>query len=244
MAVPDASTPVKTPPPVAATPMSRRARSTGTRVLYALHRALQRLSGGRAALHTYLFCAQPVQAGASAALRPDPRSEIRLAGPGDPLLAALPRPPETVARRFAAGARCHAISVGGEFAGCIWIARGHYDEDEVRCRYLLTDPARCVWDYDVYVAPKYRSGRTMGRLWQAVSTALSADGIDWTCSRISLYNLASIQSHERLGARPLQTGCFLVLGRLQLAMLSAAPFVALSLRDEQAPVLRIGPPVL
>lgn len=224
------------------TPLSQRARGPAAKLLYAVHRVLQRLSGGRAALHAYMFCAQPVDAVAMPAMRPDPHSAVRLARPGDALLAALPRPPQAIARRFAAGASCHAISVKGEFAGCIWIARGHYDEDEVRCRYLLADPVRCVWDFDVYVSPRFRNGRTMGRLWQAVGATLTAEQVRWTCSRISLYNLPSVQSHERLGARLLQTGFFLVLGRMQVAFLSTAPYVALSWHDGQAPVLRLGAP--
>jgi hypothetical protein len=224
------------------TGLSLRANSMRAKLLYGMHRVLQKLSGGRAALHTYLFCAQPVAAGLGPALRPDPHSVVRHVGPADPLLASLPRPAAAIALRFASGHQCHAISVKGEFGGCIWIARGHYDEDEVRCRYLLADPERCVWDFDVYVAPPFRHGRTMGRLWQAVGAALAAEQVAWTCSRISLYNLPSVQSHERLGARLLLTGCFLVLGRLQLALLSAAPYVALSLHDGQAPVLRLGAP--
>lgn len=222
--------------------MARHARGPLARVLYVAHRILQRLTGGRAALHAYLLCAQPIGAGAYDALRADAHSVVRRAGPGDPLLGGLPRPPEALARRFAAGTECHAISVKGEFAGCIWLARGAYDEDEVRCRYELAEPQRSVWDFDVYVVPRFRAGRTLGRLWKAVDGALQAEGVQWTCSRISLYNLASVQAHERLGARHLGLGCFLLLGPLQVALLSCAPYVHLSWGAGSIPRVRLEPP--
>lgn len=223
-------------------PMARRARGLLARALYIGHRLLQRATGGRAGLQAYLLCAQPIGAGAYEALRTDAQSVVRRVVEGDPLLAALPRPPEALARRFAAGTECHAITVKGEFAGCIWLARGAYDEDEVRCRYELADPRRSVWDFDVYVVPRFRAGRTLGRLWKAVDAALQAEGVAWTCSRISLYNLASVQAHERLGARYLGLGCFLVLGRCQLAVLSRAPYLAFSVSDPAAPRVRLELP--
>lgn len=233
-------------------PMTRLAHGRKARCLYLLHRLLGKLSGGRASLQVYLLCAQPIGDNRHAGVRDDPASPVRLLHPGDPLLAGLPRPPEVIAQRFAAGHRCFGIDVKGEFAGCIWIARDVYNEDEVRCQFRLSDnlpnenrPSdnrRNVWDFDVYVAPRFRTGRTLARLWKGVDKQLVAEGVAWTTSRIGLYNPASVAAHERLGARLLGTACFLVLGPWQLSWLPRAPYLHLSLHRGQVPSLALAPP--
>lgn len=87
----------------------------------------------------------------------------------------------------------------------------------MRCRYVLPD-ASTVWHFDVYVAPQFRATRAMAHLWKDVDKALQADGVMWSCSRISLFNAASLQTHERLGARHLCTAAFLTIGALQVCL--------------------------
>ncbi|MCH7344178.1 hypothetical protein LZ017_12405 [Pelomonas sp. CA6] len=209
----------------AAAPASSRLREGAIQALYIAHRLMGKLSGGHARIVPYSFVAQPLAAQAYPALRPDPQQVVRRVGPEDPLVREFPRPPEVIARRFAAGHECHVITVKGEFAGYIWIAKGHYLEDEIRCDYRLAAPRRCVWDYDVYVVPRYRLGRTMGRLWSAVAQGLRDEGHAWTLSRISMFNEASLKSHGRLGARRLGWALFLRLGPLQFALLGRRPHV-------------------
>lgn len=210
-------------------------------LLYALHRVLQKLSGGRVAIVPYVLVAQPVGNPALAAVRADPATVVQRVGPGHALLAAFPRSPAVIAQRFADGAECHAATVKGSFAGHIWIARGRYVEDEVRCIYEIAEPATVVWDYDVYVEPRLRLGRTMGRLWREVDNALSAKGVRWSCSRINRFNVASVKSHQRLGAVTLRQVVFLVLGPLQLSWDSSGG-VRMSLGRTQVPVLRLTAP--
>lgn len=200
-------------------------REQGTVVtgLYVVHRGLQALSGGRWRIVPYRLYAQPIGRAGTIRLRPDPATCIDQLGADNPLLAALPRPSAVIAARLAAGARCHAATVKGRFAGTIWIARGHYDEDEVRCRYELAEPAISAWDYDVYVDPDFRLGRTMARLWQHVDAGLAAEGVRWSFSRISMFNPASSSSHARLGARPVGWAVFLCLGALELSAASTTP---------------------
>jgi hypothetical protein len=222
--------------------LRRWLREFGLRItlLYALHRLLQAASGGRWRVVPYRFYAQPIGRAGTPALRPDSTTWIGPLTPGHPLVPALPRPPSVIAARFAAGSRCYAATVKNNFAGTIWLARGHYDEDEVRCRYQLTDVAASAWDYDVYVAPAFRLGRTMARLWQHVDTLLAAEGVRWSFSRISMFNPASIASHARLGARPVGWAVFLCLGGLQLAVASTRPRIDLGLRGR--PCYRLHPP--
>jgi len=222
--------------------MSRMASGKFAWCLSILARALQRLSGGRAALYAYLICAQPLGRGAFAALRDDAGTEIRRAQPGDPLLDGLPRPAGVLTRRFGTGATCHVAVVKSRFGGCIWLARGHYDEDEVRCRFVLPPDPACVWDFDVYVEPTLRLGRTLGRLWKAVDQELASAGFAWSFSRISLYNPASIQAHERLGAVRVATALFLQLGPVQLSAFTQRPYLHLGFGPGHVPALHLAAP--
>jgi hypothetical protein len=186
-------------------------------LLYALHRVLEAASGGRARIVPYAFVAQPLGAGQHR-VSDGADTEVRLIEPGDPLSARFPRPTAVNAARWASGARCWAATVKGEFAGTIWIRRAGYDEDEVRCDYHLAEPERSVWDFDVYVEPRYRLGRTMARLWKSVDDRLAAEGARWTFSRISLFNAASLNSHARLGAVRVGSAVFVVIGPGQLGL--------------------------
>lgn len=211
-------------------------------LLYLVDRVLQKASGGRARLVRYRIVAQPVGRADVKKLRADASTVLALT-PGDsPLLSHFPRPPQVIRQRYASGSQCLSAIVNGTFAGYIWWQHGRYEEDEVRCSFVLASPGTCVWDYDVYVEPRYRLGRTMARLWQAVDEHLAAQGIAWTLSRISTFNPGSLAAHARLGTETCAHATFLVLGPLQLAFLGQAPFVHLSWRDDQRPQLRLGPP--
>jgi predicted ATP-grasp superfamily ATP-dependent carboligase len=222
--------------------MSAKAHSLPARVLYSLHRTLQGISGGRAGLYAYLMCAQPLGATGLGQVRDDPKTVVQKVNAGHPLVAAFPRPPEVIRRRFDRGATCYVVTVKGSFAGFLWLAHGGYDEDEVRCRYQLPSQPRTVWDFDVYIEPRYRAWRTMARLWKAVDADLHAQGVAWTFSRIGLFNAASVQAHERLGAQHLCSGAFLVAGPLQLSLFSHPPYLHLGWRNGQRPLLRLNAP--
>lgn len=223
--------------------MAARARGRWVWFLYALHRAMFILSRGRAGLHAYQICAQPIDPVRYATLRDDPSAVVQTVAPGNPVLAHFPRPSEVLARRFAEGASCHTILVKDEFAGYLWLSRNAHDEDEVRCRYLLPMTEPSVWDFDVFIAPRFRAGRGLARLWKAVSAELFAQGVLWSYSRISLFNQASIQAHERLGALPVAIGLFVHLGPLQLSIISKAPYLHVGIRHNHRPVLKLPIPV-
>lgn len=211
-------------------------------ILYMASRVLGRASGDRVRIVKYYLVAQPLGSAGGKPMRPDAATALRRVGPGDALVAAFPRPREILARRYRAGAICTAALVHGEFAGFIWLQRERYEEDEVRCTFVLDAPAASVWDFDVYVESKYRVGRTMARLWSHVDQELSAEGVRWTFSRISAFNAASLSSHARLGAARCGSASFLCAGHWQLAWLPRFPFLHLSIAGSSAPVLRLRPP--
>ena len=222
-------------------PMSALAGSRPALWLYRAHRVLQKLSGGRAGLQVYLFCAQPVDSPTLRSVREDPLTRIVPVMKGSGLLPLFPRPLAKLSQRFASGATCFAVLVKDEFAGHIWLARTQYDEDEVRCRYVLPNAAT-GWDFDVYVAPPFRATRVIARLWKGVSQAMEANGINWSYSRISIFNAASVQAHERMGAEHLCSGAFLTLGSVQVAILSKPWRLHVTMPGAPPPVLQLPLP--
>jgi len=148
-------------------------------LLYVAARLLERVSGGRVRLVVYALMAQPIGSPLLRDVSEAASTEVVAIAPDHPQVGAFPRPEQVIAERFANGATCHLALVKGDFAGFIWLQRDAYMEDEVRCRYVLDEPARGVWDFDVYVVPKYRLGRTLARLWRAVDVELERAGIAW-----------------------------------------------------------------
>ncbi|MCK0510763.1 GNAT family N-acetyltransferase [Aromatoleum buckelii] len=228
--------------PVAKLSTSIEKLGWGNGLLYAFGRALQRASGGRARLIRYVLVAQPVPPAAQAQCRPSAKNPVRAVLSDDPLVQQFPRAKSVVTRRFRTGSTCFATESKGGFSGFLWLARDAYEEDEVRCRYELAQPDCSAWDFDVYVEPEYRIGRTFARLWDAANSHLDGQGVRWSFSRISTFNPASLSSHSRLGVRKLYTATFLCLGKLQVAVIGAPPFVHFSLSPASRPVLRLHPP--
>ena len=160
--------------------------------------------------------------------------------PTDPLVARFPRPQHVLRRRFADGAVCFAAVRNGELLGFIWIQLHQYEEDEVRCLYVLEHSSRAAWDFDVWVDPQFRLTRTFARLWDAANAFLREHGCRWSISRISAFNPASLAAHRRLGLRHLQSGLFVLIGSLQLAFFTCAPFIHFGLSSRHRPILRLG----
>lgn len=210
--------------------------------LYLAHRAVSALSGERVRIVRYYLVAQPVPELITSNLRNSTTIKVAFINQDDPLTASFPRPAHVIAKRFADKDLCIAASAGERFIGFLWIARERYAEDEVRCLYHLDDPQRSAWDYDVYVEPDYRTGRTFARLWAAANQHLSTNGVKWSFSRISAFNPGSLQAHSRLGISMLFSATFLCLGRLQLMAAGKPPYLSVSLSMRSAPKLRLKAP--
>lgn len=213
--------------------------SEGT--LYLAANALARITGGRARIIRYHLVAQPVPTSSNDLLRANGKTVVRHIAKNDPVVASFPRPPEVIAQRFASGATCLVAEVGGRFAGFLWLAHNAYEEDEVRCRYELIPSDLCAWDYDVYVEPDFRVGRTFSRLWDAANVHLADHGVHWSLSRISAFNANSLAVHRRLGIRRVGNATFIVLGRWQISLLGQSPFIHFS-GGPRRPILRLSPP--
>lgn len=170
-------------------------------------------------------------------MRGSAATKVNFVGPHDPIVASFAPPSSVIVQRFSSGAKCLAATIRGNFAGTLWIAENSYAEDEVRCLYVLGDPKRSVWDFDVYIAPQYRGGRILARLWQEAIAQLSSSGVQWSFSRISLLNAASLAAHSQLGASKIGFACFIVIGGLQLSIISRRPYLHLSATPTQRPLI-------
>lgn len=210
--------------------------------LYLLHRALQAVSAGRAALVVYGLYAQPLRGSESNTARPDARWHVTETGPADAITREFPRPQGVLEARWAAGARCFTLTRDRAFAGHIWIQTDSYREDEIRCNYMLATPETTVWDFDVYIAPQFRVGRGLQRLWADVDRTLHAEGRRWTLSRISLFNAGSVRSHQRLGAVRIGWVGALVLPLAQLTVTRGFPWLHLSASARHRPQVRARAP--
>lgn len=152
-----------------------------------------------------------------------------------------PRPAPVIAVRYAQHAICLAAYKGEEFAGCLWYVKPRYREDEVRCLYELVS-AQAVWDFDVYVEPKFRLSPVFLKLWDAASAKLSSEGYCWSLSRISAFNAMSLSSHKRMGAQVVGWAVFMRAGAVQMTIASLSPFLHISFSESSFPVFKLQLP--
>ncbi len=152
-----------------------------------------------------------------------------------------PRPPEVINDRYKQGATSLIAYKNGEFAGCLWYIKDKYKEDEVNCLFEL--PANdSVWDFDVYVEPKFRLSPVFLKLWDYTSDRLIKENCHWSLSRISAFNPNSLFSHKRMGAVIIGWAVFICLGGIQVTIANVSPFFHVSFRKASFPVFRLKPP--
>lgn len=210
--------------------------------LYLLARALERTTRGRCRLIKYYFAVQPVPEGGPRTAERPAKTRIYEARPDDPIVAQFPRPPEVIAWRFRDGARCFVAELSGTLVGFIWFKHASYEEDEVRCQYVLAPARDIVWEFDVYLDPRFRMSRAFQQLWGAAHEFLRSAGYRWSAGRTSAFNAISLAAHRRLGPQTIAKAVFLLLGPLQVAFFSTSPRFHCGLRATDRPTLIIRAP--
>lgn len=196
---------------------------------YAVDRALSSLSAGRVRLTSLWFYAQPVHLIPTVASRESDRIEVRVVAQEDIPESAYGRPPGAVPERFSQGSICIAAVNGPELAGFMWLEFESLRERLVRCDFVPTPRGKTCWDFDFFVVPKYRLGRTFGRLWSHAKAYLAERGVETTLSWIAFDNAPSQRAHERMGARRVGWAVILTAGALQLVVTSNRPYFDLRL---------------
>ncbi|MGK5037827.1 hypothetical protein [Janthinobacterium sp. LB3P118] len=206
----------------------------------ALARLLVAVPGGRCALHRYQFVAQAVAPGSLCRGRGQSITVTPCLAEAD-LPPGPERRPGALRERYHQGAQCLVARSQRDLendamAGWIWLLRHGCQEDEVRARYTLASN-QSSWDLDVWVHPAQRGGLVFARLWEEANAVLYAQGVRWSCSRISRFNRASLGAHARLGTHALGTATFLRCGRWQWMAASLPPYLHLSRRPDDIPCL-------
>ena len=214
----------------------------GAGTLYALDRVLKQLSP-RLGLGYYELVMQPVPE--QPLLKPERAGQLRVEpiGRGHPALLLMPVPAFVIESRFAQGAECIGVWRQDELLGYIWFCFGQYQEDEVRCTYVLAQPEGSAFDFDLYVFPEHRMGIGFMAIWHSANEFLRQRNIKATFSRITRFNLASRRAHARLGARRIGRMLFLKLWGLEFILAGVAPFLAVSWPGRRGPRLQLTPPV-
>jgi hypothetical protein len=207
---------------------------------YLMSVALSRISGDRARLIKYDLVVQPIHTEPLLPSHRGRRIRVYEATPENTLLHSVPHRNEgVIADRFSKGGRCLVAELNDDLAGFLWFSHGDYLEDEVRCLFRPEPAETSVWDYDVYVADRYRLSPVFMKLWQEANSLLYAEGFRDSLSRISAFNPGSHGSHARLGAKKIGWATFLVVGSMQLMWANRPPFIHLSLKEQHYPVLRL-----
>lgn len=208
--------------------------------LFACSRVLGGLTGGRVRLFAYHLVAQPVRAERFLSARRGRAIDVREIGLEEALTLPVARPRSVLEGRFAQGARCLMASAEGRFLGYLWFVVGPYEEDEVRCRFVPLPEWQTAWDFDVFVEPSARLGFAFPRLWDEANQIFSSVGVRWSISRISVFNPASLASHQRQGLARLASAVYLSAGRVQLMVASAKPYLHLTWRKSSRPVIELS----
>lgn len=212
-------------------------------LLYALDRVLARMSPALR-LYFYEIMVQPISDKALVPSRFTKRLEIREIKRGDPEVNLMPARMEIKESRFAQDALCLGAFRNGQLIGYIWFCFRAYEEDEVRCTFVLTPQHETVFDFDLYVFPEQRMGLAFVGLWDAANQFLHARGIRYTFSRLARYNLASRRAHKHLGCEVVGRTIFVQAWRAQLMVATIFPYMHLSLRESSRVRLELRPDVL
>lgn len=211
--------------------------------LYATDRILRSLSPSLG-LFVYELMVQPIS---SKSLLPSKLTEnmsFKEICRGHPDIARMPAREDIKASRFDQGARCLGVYRKGQLIGYIWFCFTSYEEDEVRCTYILAEPERSVFDFDLYVLPEHRMGIGFMAIWHGANQYLHERGIEYTFSRLTRTNLASRRSHSHLGWKCVARAVFLRAWRFEFMVATIAPYVAMTWSARQRVRMRLSPEVI
>jgi hypothetical protein len=212
-------------------------------LLYAIDRVLSILSPGLR-LYVYEFMVQPITSKALLAGGLDKQLEIREIKAADPEMALMPVRPEVMQARLAQNAVCLGAFRKGALIGYMWFCHRTYDEDEVRCTYVLGRARESVFDFDFYLFPEHRMGLGFVGLWNGANEFLSRRGIHYTFSRLTRFNVASRRAHQHLGWKVVGRALFLRAWRLEVMVATLFPFVNVSMTKAGRVRLVLQPDIL
>jgi hypothetical protein len=198
-------------------------------LLYAVDRVLQRLSP-RLRLYFYELLVQPVPEGPLLPTRLSRGLEMRELAPGAPEIALMPARHDIKESRFKQNAICLGAFQKGQFIGHIWFCFHAYEEDEVRCTFVLPEGHEAVFDFDLFLFPQYRIlGLGFVGIWNGANEFLRSRGVKCSFSRLTRFNLVSRRAHMQLGAQRVGRVFVLQAWQVEFTIATVPPYVHLSL---------------
>jgi hypothetical protein len=212
-------------------------------LLYAIDRVFCRLSPGLR-LYFYHLMVQPIPDKPLLPARLTRQLEIREVKRGDSEVAVMPARPDIKESRFEQNAICLGAFRNNQFIGYIWFSFSAYEEDEVRCTYVLPAWGQAVFDFDLYLFPEHRMGIGFIGIWNGANEFLRSRGIKFSFSRLTRFNVASQRAHDHLGWKLVGRTVFLKVWDLQLMVATIFPYLHLSAGKTQRVRLKLRPDVL
>ena len=211
--------------------------------MYALDRAFVRVSPALR-LYFYEIVVQPIPDKTLLPARPTSQLQIREIKRGDPEVTLMPARTDIKESRFRQNAICLGAFRNGQFIGYIWFCFRRYEEDEVRCTFVLTPEDKAVFDFDLYLFPEHRMGLAFVGLWNEANKFLRSRNIKYTYSRFTRFNVASRRAHNHLGGKLVGRAIFLQAGRVELMVATIFPYLHLSIAKSSRVQLKLRPDVL
>lgn len=213
----------------------------GAGLIYLVARTLH-VTGSRFQVFLYELMAQPIPDRPMLPASLGRSIEVRELPRGDPAYDAMPLTSDVLEWRFRQPSVCLAAFQGGRMVAYMWLCFEAYDEDEVRCRFLMSPVDQSVWDFDFYVFPEHRTGLAFVALWDGANRYLRERGVKTSFSRVSRYNTASRTSHMHLKWVRIGRALFLRATRFQLMLATRRPFLHVTLSGGTSPQLTVEAP--
>ena len=215
----------------------------GAGALYVADRLLRSVSG-RLGLQVYELMVQPIPETSLLSGRLGRSMEIREILAGAPEIERMPARPDIKQSRFEQGAVCLGAYRKDELIGYLWLCFDRYDEDEVRCTYMLRPRGRAVFDFDLYIFPEHRMGLGFVAIWNGVNKYLRDRNVEFTFSRLTRFNLPSRRAHAHLGWKRVASAVFFQAWDFEIMFATIRPFFNISLRRSNRARLDLTPDVL
>lgn len=209
-------------------------------LVYAVDRILQRFSP-HLRVYFYELLAQPIPEEPLLPARLAGVLEMREIAAGAPEVAQMPARPDIKESRFRQNAICLGAFQENRFIGHIWFCFHAYEEDEVRCTFLLPEGNQAVFDFDLYLFPEHRMGLGFVGIWNGANQFLRSRGVQLSFSRLTRFNLPSRRAHLRLGARQVGRVFVLRTWSLEFMLATVPPYFHLSLGEHDRARLSLRP---
>jgi len=209
--------------------------------IYCLNRVFLR-SRVPVRLFQYEFMAQPIVGTSHLPDRVSRFVQVRELPCGDPAYRFMPLTPEVLDLRHRQNTVCLGAFQRDALLAYMWFCFGSYEEDEVRCLFLMRPIERSVWDFDFYVFPEHRAGFAFVALWDRANAYLRDRGVETSFSRVSRFNSASRNAHSHFQWTRLGRALFLRAGRAQAMIATCAPYIHISLTGKSRPTVALSAP--